>query len=89
MKHFVGAVLTLLQFPLLPPLPSLLSLSLSLSLYLSLLPRYIAVQNKPVARREGPGVLIVSEFAGSAQSLSGAIRVNPWNTEGGWKMVYL
>jgi trehalose-6-phosphate synthase len=29
----------------------------------------------------GPGVLILSEFAGSAQSLSGAIRVNPWNTE--------
>jgi predicted O-linked N-acetylglucosamine transferase (SPINDLY family) len=26
-------------------------------------------------------VLILSEFAGSAQSLSGAIRVNPWNTE--------
>nr|CCA16456.1 alpha putative [Albugo laibachii Nc14] len=32
------------------------------------------------ARREGPGVLVLSEFAGSAQSLSGAIRVNPWNT---------
>lgn len=31
--------------------------------------------------REGPGVLVLSEFAGSAQSLSGAIRVNPWNTE--------
>ena len=30
---------------------------------------------------DGPGVLILSEFAGSAQSLSGAIRVNPWNTE--------
>ncbi|TMW60904.1 hypothetical protein Poli38472_000946 [Pythium oligandrum] len=30
--------------------------------------------------REGPGVLVLSEFAGSAQSLSGAIRVNPWNT---------
>ncbi|CAH0479794.1 unnamed protein product [Peronospora belbahrii] len=30
--------------------------------------------------RVGPGVLILSEFAGSAQSLSGAIRVNPWNT---------
>eukprot|EP00871_Galdieria_phlegrea_P000041 jgi/Galph1/1037/GphlegSOOS_G5765.1 len=27
------------------------------------------------------GVLILSEFAGSAQSLSGAIRVNPWNIE--------
>lgn len=31
-------------------------------------------------RRVGPGVLVLSEFAGSAQSLSGAIRVNPWNT---------
>jgi trehalose-6-phosphate synthase len=27
------------------------------------------------------GVLVLSEFAGSAQSLSGALRVNPWNTE--------
>lgn len=33
------------------------------------------------APNDGPGVLILSEFAGSAQSLSGAIRVNPWNTE--------
>ncbi len=31
--------------------------------------------------KEGPGVLVLSEFAGSAQSLSGAIRINPWNTE--------
>jgi len=31
--------------------------------------------------RDGPGVLVLSEFAGSAQSLSGAVRVNPWNTE--------
>jgi trehalose 6-phosphate synthase/phosphatase len=37
-------------------------------------------QNTPCTRRNGPGVLILSEFAGSAQSLSGAIRVNPWNT---------
>ncbi|CAH0481879.1 unnamed protein product [Peronospora belbahrii] len=29
----------------------------------------------------GPGVLVVSEFAGCSQSLSGAIVVNPWNTE--------
>ncbi|TDH66875.1 hypothetical protein CCR75_005350 [Bremia lactucae] len=29
----------------------------------------------------GPGVLIVSEFAGCSQSLSGAIVVNPWNVE--------
>ncbi|KAA8495657.1 Alpha,alpha-trehalose-phosphate synthase UDP-forming A [Porphyridium purpureum] len=27
------------------------------------------------------GVLILSEFAGSARSLSGAMRVNPWNTD--------
>mmetsp|Transcript_20182 Transcript_20182/g.63481 ORF Transcript_20182/g.63481 Transcript_20182/m.63481 type:complete len:996 (+) Transcript_20182:205-3192(+) len=31
--------------------------------------------------KDGPGSLVLSEFAGSAQSLSGAIRVNPWNTE--------
>lgn len=31
--------------------------------------------------KDGPGVLVLSEFAGSAQSLSGAVRVNPWNTE--------
>jgi trehalose 6-phosphate synthase/phosphatase len=31
--------------------------------------------------KEGPGSLVLSEFAGSAQSLSGAIRVNPWNTD--------
>ena len=31
--------------------------------------------------KDGPGVLVLSEFAGSAQSLSGAIRVNPWNTD--------
>ncbi|KAI9912654.1 hypothetical protein PsorP6_004842 [Peronosclerospora sorghi] len=29
----------------------------------------------------GPGVLVLSEFAGCSQSLSGAIVVNPWNTE--------
>ena len=27
------------------------------------------------------GVLILSEFAGAAQSLNGALIVNPWNTE--------
>ncbi|RLN98729.1 hypothetical protein BBJ28_00009342 [Nothophytophthora sp. Chile5] len=42
---------------------------------------YVMCQSRPCEpRREGPGVLILSEFAGSAQSLSGAIRVNPWNT---------
>lgn len=30
---------------------------------------------------ESPGVLVLSEFAGSAQCLSGAIRVNPWATD--------
>lgn len=29
----------------------------------------------------GPGVLVLSEFAGCSQSLSGAIVINPWNTE--------
>jgi trehalose 6-phosphate synthase/phosphatase len=43
---------------------------------------YIICQNKSCAHRDGPGVLILSEFAGSAQSLlSGAIRINPWNSE--------
>lgn len=36
---------------------------------------YIACQE------EKKGVLILSEFAGAAQSLNGAIIVNPWNTE--------
>lgn len=36
---------------------------------------YVACQ------QERHGVLVLSEFAGSAQSLSSAIRVNPWNTE--------
>ena len=31
------------------------------------------------ASRDGPGMLVLSEFAGAAQSLSGAIRINPWN----------
>ncbi len=46
---------------------------------------YVAAQNEPreagIPPKEGPGVLVLSEFAGSAQSLSGVIRVNPWNTE--------
>ncbi|TDH68828.1 hypothetical protein CCR75_006666 [Bremia lactucae] len=42
---------------------------------------YVMCQNQSCdPHREGPGVLILSEFAGSAQSLSGAIRINPWNT---------
>lgn len=36
---------------------------------------YIACQ------RERHGVLILSEFTGAAQSLNGALVVNPWNTE--------
>jgi len=39
---------------------------------------YIACHNG----REPPGVLILSEFAGAAQSLgAGSIRVNPWNLQ--------
>ncbi len=34
-----------------------------------------------VCQKERHGVLVLSEFAGSAQSLSGAIHVNPWNIE--------
>uniref|UniRef100_A0A7S1XJL0 Alpha,alpha-trehalose-phosphate synthase (UDP-forming) n=1 Tax=Erythrolobus australicus TaxID=1077150 RepID=A0A7S1XJL0_9RHOD len=33
-----------------------------------------------ITQRDNHGVLILSEFAGSAQILSHAIRVNPWNT---------
>lgn len=36
---------------------------------------YIATQ------QNRKGVLILSEFAGAAQSLNGSILVNPWNTE--------
>src|SRR6185312_4176236 len=36
---------------------------------------YIASQQKR------HGVLVLSEFAGAAQSLNGSIIVNPWNTE--------
>ena len=36
---------------------------------------YIACQ------QDHNGVLVLSEFAGAAQSLNGAIIVNPWNTE--------
>ncbi|TPX18272.1 uncharacterized protein E0L32_002781 [Thyridium curvatum] len=33
------------------------------------------------AQRDRHGVLILSEFAGAAQSLMGAVIINPWNTE--------
>lgn len=36
---------------------------------------YIASQQKR------QGVLVLSEFAGAAQSLNGSLVVNPWNTE--------
>jgi trehalose 6-phosphate synthase/phosphatase len=39
---------------------------------------YIVCQNN---KPNGPGVLILSEFAGASQSLSGAVRINPWNSE--------
>lgn len=32
-------------------------------------------------QQENHGVLVLSEFAGAAQSLNGAILMNPWNTE--------
>ena len=35
----------------------------------------------PNDARSVPGALILSEFAGSANSLNGAFIVNPWNTE--------
>jgi len=39
--------------------------------------------------RDPPGVLIISEFAGAAQSLgAGAIRVNPWNLQDTAKAIY-
>lgn len=39
---------------------------------------YIVCQNdKP----NGPGTIILSEFAGVSQSLSGSIRINPWDYE--------
>mmetsp|Transcript_25915 Transcript_25915/g.50748 ORF Transcript_25915/g.50748 Transcript_25915/m.50748 type:complete len:619 (+) Transcript_25915:257-2113(+) len=39
--------------------------------------------------RELPGVLIISEFAGAAQSLgAGALRVNPWNLQDTAKAIY-
>ena len=34
-----------------------------------------------VCQKDRHGVLVLSEFAGSAQSLASAIRVNPWNIE--------
>lgn len=39
---------------------------------------YAVCKNTPSTA--GGGVLILSEFCGAAQSLSGAVMVNPWNT---------
>ena len=46
---------------------------------------FVAVQASGVAcanRRNVPGVLVLSEFAGAAQSLAGALRVNPHDLVG-------
>lgn len=40
---------------------------------------FVACQRFPTPNRSAPGVIILSEFAGVAQSLgSGALRINPW-----------
>jgi len=39
---------------------------------------YIVCQTN---RDGGPGVVVLSEFAGASQSLSGCIRVSPWDTK--------
>ncbi|KIH93906.1 alpha,alpha-trehalose-phosphate synthase (UDP-forming) [Sporothrix brasiliensis 5110] len=43
---------------------------------------YVAAQN------DRHGVLILSEFAGAAQSLNGSLIINPWNTEDVAKAIY-
>ncbi|KAF2420982.1 glycosyl transferase [Tothia fuscella] len=58
-----------------PNTPSNLRKSLNLNLNTSLSP------TKKIHRHGGHGVLILSEFAGAAQSLNGSLIVNPWNTE--------
>ncbi|RYG40607.1 hypothetical protein EON68_04015, partial [archaeon] len=42
---------------------------------------YIACHKEPCEQRGAPGALVLSEFAGCAQSLAGAIRVNPWSPD--------
>ncbi|KAL0219910.1 hypothetical protein P9112_005563 [Eukaryota sp. TZLM1-RC] len=37
---------------------------------------------------ETPGVLVLSEFAGCSSSLSGAIRINPWDVDGTADAIY-
>ena len=43
---------------------------------------YAVCNSLPNSEQAGTkgGVLILSEFCGAAQSLSGAVMVNPWNT---------
>ncbi|KAM9956116.1 hypothetical protein ACTFIW_005972 [Dictyostelium discoideum] len=41
----------------------------------------LVAQEYIVCQTENNGVLILSEFTGAAQSLSGAVMINPWNTE--------
>lgn len=55
---------------------------------------YILMQNYRTemfvddVERQTPGVLLLSEFAGAIQSLSGAVRINPWNTEAVASAIY-
>lgn len=42
---------------------------------------YVACQARECPLRASPGALVLSEFAGCAQSLAGAVRVNPWSPE--------
>ncbi|EGG25381.1 glycosyltransferase [Cavenderia fasciculata] len=41
----------------------------------------LVAQEYIVSQTDKKGVLILSEFTGAAQSLSGAVLINPWNTE--------
>ncbi|KAJ0800256.1 putative alpha,alpha-trehalose-phosphate synthase (UDP-forming), Trehalose-phosphatase [Helianthus annuus] len=50
----------------------------------------VLLMNKPEeARKAKKSVIIVSEFIGCSPSLSGAIRVNPWNIESVTEAMYL
>ena len=43
--------------------------------------RAAAAAATPTSSSQAPGVLVLSEFAGAAQSLAGALRVNPWSLD--------
>jgi trehalose 6-phosphate synthase/phosphatase len=43
---------------------------------------WVVCQNDKATSDNGPGVLILSEFCGTAGSLSGALHINPWDVEG-------